>query len=60
MAVMLAPALGLPGFYRIAGRSAIGRVPFSLLAFTAFDSAGAAFFVVFDAILVALAIEQAD
>jgi hypothetical protein len=39
---------------------AVATIPFGVLAFTAFEPAGAAFFVVFDAILVALAIEQVD
>jgi hypothetical protein len=39
---------------------AVATIPFGVLAFTAFEPAGAAFFVLFDAILVALAIEQAE
>jgi hypothetical protein len=39
---------------------AVATIPFGLLAFTLFGPADAAFFVIFDAILVALAIEQVD
>jgi hypothetical protein len=39
---------------------AVATIPFGVLAFTAFEPAGAALFVVVDAILVALAIEQAN